>query len=541
MVDILFTFYNQKINMDTRIKFIFEIIGVLLLFFVFSNLIAKYYFHTSAIELLFDRASSAVREEDSLHKQMREDLKTYEEITKDLTTNNAESRKASAVPVLVYHGVTRNAEKIEDPTEEISLDNFTQQMISLKKEGYRTITLKEFEDFINEKISLPEKSILLTFDDGIKTSYYNADPILQALGFNAVMYVITSHSTTNEKSPYYLERDEVIEMYSTGRWDIQSHGRNDHNFIKINKEGKKGHFMTNKMWLESQGRLENDVEYRERIIQDLYASKQDIESLLKNNVTSYAFPFGDYGSEESAGTILELTASVYNKYMIQFKTDKRTGYFRSNFNINPEKKLVRRIKSSEKVELDEFVNIMKASQEKVLPFESDFNVEGSENWVSSNGNLDYSISKGLLTLNASSKSASLTIFLDGSYLWKDYTVTADTKLVNGKNFSVISRAIDGNNMVVCTYNADGVTLDQRKSGKRIVLSKTGRNYFLTLLDGARVGMRVKGNSIQCLYNENVITGATTIGSIASGGIGFGVYSGTQNEAKVEISNVKVYY
>jgi hypothetical protein len=263
--------------------------------------------------------------------------------------------------------------------------------------------------------------------------------------------------------------------------------------------------------------------------------------LLKNNVTSYAFPFGDYGSEGSASTILELTASVYNKYMIQFKTDKRTGYFRSNFNINPEKKLVRRIKSSEKVELDEFVNIMKASQEKVLPFESDFNVEGSENWVSSNGNLDYSISKGLLTLNASSKSASLTIFLDGSYLWKDYTVTADTKLVNGKNFSVISRAIDGNNMVVCTYNADGVTLDQRKSGKRIVLSKTGRNYFLTLLDGARVGMRVKGNSIQCLYNENVITGATTIGSIASGGIGFGVYSGTQNEAKVEISNVKVYY
>ncbi len=527
--------------MDTRIKFIFEIVGVLLLFFVFSNLIAKYYFHTSAIELLFDRASSAVREEDSLHKQMREDLKTYEEITKDITINDAENRKASAVPVLVYHGVTREAAQIDDPTEEISLDNFTQQMISLKKEGYKTVTLNEFEDFIDGKVSLSEKSFLLTFDDGIKTSYYNADPILEALGFNAVMYVITSHSTSGEKSPYYLTRDEVIEMNSTGRWNIQSHGRNDHNLIKINKEGKKGHFMTNRMWLDQQDRLETDEEYKKRVTIDLYSSKQDIETLLNNKVTSYAFPFGDYGTEETATEVIDLTASVYNKYMIQFKTDKRTGYFRNNFLINTEKRLIRRIKSSEKVNLAEFLNTMEASREKVLPFDSSFQSENNENWVSSNGNLDYSISKGLMTLNASSKSASLTIFLDGSYLWTDYTVIADATLKSGKNFSVISRAIDGNNMTVCTYNADGVTLDQKKNGKRIVLSKTGRNYYLTLLDGAKVGMRVKGNVIQCLYNGNVITGSRTIGTIPNGGIGFGVYAGTQNEAKVEISNVKVYY
>ncbi len=527
--------------MDKRLKFLVEIVGVLLLFFVLSNLIGKYYFHTSAIDFIFEKAAKVQSRESQLQKQMNDDLNNYQKVVSNLVVNKIENRNADAVPVLVYHGVTRESGKIEDPTEEISLENFTQQMLALKKEGYRTVTLREFEDFLEGKIELPDRSFLLTFDDGIKTSYYNSDPLLQALGFKAIMYVITAHSTTNEKSPYYITREEVLEMAATGRWDIQSHGRNDHNLIKINKEGKRGHFMTNKKWLDRENRLENDKEYRERIIQDLTDSKRDIEDLLGNTVTSYAFPFGDYGTESTAGEILALTASVYNKYMIQFKTDKRTGYFRNNFKINAEKRLVRRIKSSENVKITEFIHTMAASQSKSLPFTGNFFVEENENWVSSNGNLDYTISQGVMTLNVGTKSASLTTFLDGSYLWTDYTVSANAKLVSGKNFSVISRAIDGNNMVVCTYNPDGVTLDQKVDGKRIVLTKTGSNYYLTLSDGAYIGMRVTGNLIECLYNNRTLISSRTVGTIPNGGIGFGVYSGTQNKAKVEISDVKVYY
>jgi len=44
---------------------------------------------------------------------------------------------------------------------------------------------------------LPEKSFLLAFDDGVKSSYYNTDTLLRALDYNAVMYIITKHSLSD--------------------------------------------------------------------------------------------------------------------------------------------------------------------------------------------------------------------------------------------------------------------------------------------------------------------------------------------------------
>ena len=100
------------------------------------------------------------------------------------------------------------------------------------KTGDGKVSLEEFYDFMYNNAELPEKSFLLTFDDGIRTSWKYADPVLKALDYKAVMFIITSTSAV-DGSVYYLSRDEVEKMIESGRWKIQSHGHEAHFLIPI--------------------------------------------------------------------------------------------------------------------------------------------------------------------------------------------------------------------------------------------------------------------------------------------------------------------
>jgi hypothetical protein len=116
---------------------------------------------------------------------------------------------AKGIPVLLYHGIKKSS---NDYT--VSLETFKEQMFALKKEGYQTVGLEEFNDFMKGKRQLPEKSLLLTFDDGRKDSYYPTDPILRSLDYNAVVFVITEHL---DEKYFYLSESELKKMISTVR------------------------------------------------------------------------------------------------------------------------------------------------------------------------------------------------------------------------------------------------------------------------------------------------------------------------------------
>jgi hypothetical protein len=110
-----------------------------------------------------------------------------------LAPDTANAKKASSIPILLYHGVINNPNWQPDGVS-ISLDDFRQQMFALKKSGYQTIKLEDYLAFTKGEKELPEKSFILTFDDGRKDSYYPVDPILRVLGYTAVMNVITGRS-----------------------------------------------------------------------------------------------------------------------------------------------------------------------------------------------------------------------------------------------------------------------------------------------------------------------------------------------------------
>ena len=62
----------------------------------------------------------------------------------------------------------------------------------LYDEKFKTITLEEIEQYVNGKISLPRKSILLTFDDGYEEMYKYVYPILKKYNLSAVVFLIIS-------------------------------------------------------------------------------------------------------------------------------------------------------------------------------------------------------------------------------------------------------------------------------------------------------------------------------------------------------------
>ena len=104
-------------------------------------------------------------------------------LKKDVVAKDVSSLPdATAVPVLMYHGVV-----LKKDSANTTLKNFRKQMEALKKEGFETISVEEFDLFRQGKFVLPKKPIIITFDDGRKDSFYTTDDIFAKLGFKATL------------------------------------------------------------------------------------------------------------------------------------------------------------------------------------------------------------------------------------------------------------------------------------------------------------------------------------------------------------------
>jgi hypothetical protein len=113
---------------------------------------------------------------------------------------------ASSVPVVVYR--------------KLDVARFRRDMERLHDAGFRTITLPTFLRFVRgERVTLPHKAILLTFDDGRADVRTEADPVLDEHGFEAVLFVDAGRVEARERG--YLDWPRVDRLQRSGRWDVQ--------------------------------------------------------------------------------------------------------------------------------------------------------------------------------------------------------------------------------------------------------------------------------------------------------------------------------
>lgn len=418
-----------------------------------------------------------------------------------------------AIPVLLYHGVVETPNGIN-----VSWSDFKEQMFTLKQAGWQTVSLADFYLFMRGEKKLPEKSFLLTFDDGRKDSFYNADPILKVLEYKATMFVITKYSINNKvESKFYLPKEELRQMIESGRWEVQSHSRDAHDFYVIDKNGNKGHFLGNKLWLDSKNRLETNEEFHYRIQNDLLLSRQDIENRLHTDVISFAFPFGDFGQNThdnhlTENLVVREALAVYPLVFYQYMPNKGDPL---NY---PDPKsssfMIKRIEVDSGLGINGLLQKLTSYHPKVLPVhKEEFGQEWADWWGSTNAGKT-------LVLKTNAKEKSTATFLVGSALFKDYDFLTKVNYQTGSTISLILRFKDGDNYLSCNFRDGLVFAEERLAGQNKEIASNEHNLILPDND-LWLGARVNGNTLDCLVGDRVvIEKISTNPKLEAGGVGF---------------------
>ena len=119
-----------------------------------------------------------------------------------------------AVMVLNYHKIANEHKSLS-----VTLDDFEQHMKWLQEYGYTCITPGQLYDFVANGAELPEKPVLITFDDGYKDNYTNAFPIMKKYGMKGTIFVVTGFLGVYDN---YLTWDQAKELLDAG-FNIESH------------------------------------------------------------------------------------------------------------------------------------------------------------------------------------------------------------------------------------------------------------------------------------------------------------------------------
>lgn len=443
-----------------------------------------------------------------------------EEASRIQSSYGTENKNAKDVFVLTYHAITK------EPTDSefrIYYEDFKETMFELKREGYQTITLEEFYAFMNGEKELPDKSFLLTFDDGAKQSYYNSDPILEALGYNAVLSIITSHSIDAPESSYYLNHKELIEAHETGRWEIVSHTDSLHYRLQTNEGGEIAPAMANKLWIPDENRIENDEEYYERIREDLEISDKKIEGLLNKSVSTFVLPYGDFGEKktnypEANKILLDLTTSKYK--MVFYEFPYKYKIYRSNYNDESGKGsyIISRIPADYlSREPEEIIDLIEAMTSKELPYYEDY--KNQDNWVRISGTASFSNDSITLFPESNRGVQSMTSYIDGSYLWKDYSYSLRINS-EAESINLVSRYKDPHNFIACKYQENSawiIQVDGGSSQKTIVKQIIPDNK--TISEGSKLSIDVLGNSVACYIDGKLIVSSEIENIPEHGGVG----------------------
>jgi peptidoglycan/xylan/chitin deacetylase (PgdA/CDA1 family) len=177
--------------------------------------------------------------------------------------------EASGAIVLCYHIV----ETPHDPRMEISREAFAQQMDYLELTGYTVIPLRDLYDFVmGAKQSLPKRSVVVTIDDGWRSTYTQVFPEMKKRHFPFTVFI---YPKIVGQTAYAMTWKQIKEMADAGV-DVQSHSYS-HPFLT-----RRRHEML------------DDRAYAEWLDRELVQSKKVLEKETGHTVSFLAYPYGDF-------------------------------------------------------------------------------------------------------------------------------------------------------------------------------------------------------------------------------------------------------
>lgn len=172
------------------------------------------------------------------------------------------------VPILCYHHVRewKKSDSGDDRGYIVPPKIFEEELQYLKKKGYHSVTSEQIYQYYANGQPLPEKPIMLSFDDNDGNQYTNAVPLLKKYGFNATFFIMTV--TIGQEN--YMTMEQLKELDKQG-FDVQPHTWDHHMVTKY----------------------KTDEDWERQIV----GPKKTLEDLLGHPTPYFAYPYGIYSAE----------------------------------------------------------------------------------------------------------------------------------------------------------------------------------------------------------------------------------------------------
>jgi len=166
------------------------------------------------------------------------------------------------VPILVYHSFGPARSKKESSMQlhyRVTTNAFEKQMKYLSDNGYHPISFSNYVNSLKNNMALPDKAVVLTFDDGWKSQYQYAVPILEKYHFTATFFVVSSYVGGRS----YMGWNDLKDLIAHN-FEIGSHTKTHEMLTKISSE---------------------------KLISELKESKKILEKKLNIKITALAYPY----------------------------------------------------------------------------------------------------------------------------------------------------------------------------------------------------------------------------------------------------------
>lgn len=203
------------------------------------------------------------------------------------------SAAMAQVAVLCYHEVDR-------PNDNFAVSNhqLDDELQWLKQDGWHFVSLDEYLAYTKGQLQLPDKSVMITFDDGYESFYSKVYPLLKKYKVPAMLAIVTSW-TNGEGKPTDVQDlatwDQLREMEQSQLVTVVSHTHALHKQQAIDPQGDRNGIAGNRLYLNN--RYETDEEYRSRLNHDFQMTQTLFKEKLGHASRVVVWPYGIYSAE----------------------------------------------------------------------------------------------------------------------------------------------------------------------------------------------------------------------------------------------------
>ncbi len=216
--------------------------------------------------------------------------------TREHTIRAALNEEEKTLPVVMYHAALKDSSRSGKFV--VTPDQFEKDMRYLLEQGYQTVNIADLIAYVDNQADLPEKPIMITFDDGYYNNYLYIFPIIKELNIKIVLSPIAKYSQLytekGEHNAYYthITWPMAQEMVQSGLVELQNHSYDMHasNGKRNGARKMKG---------------ESTQQYQEALRTDLKRADDLLRANTGSAPTAFTYPFGSV-SYDSYPVIKEL-------------------------------------------------------------------------------------------------------------------------------------------------------------------------------------------------------------------------------------------